>query len=148
MTTITLLIPSTTFTKNIINHKPFNEILNTYINKQKIITYKKLKKNKTDLKKFNAYVSTIEKTKIDDEKHSKKARLAFYINAYNTTVIKAVLADIYPDKSNVMDVKDFFDNSKYKITSKTISLNQLNLPTHKINITKKLQTKQLQNKTK
>ena len=56
---------------------------------------------------------------------SRDRQVAFYINAYNATVIKAVLADVYPDKSSVMDVKGFFDNSKYKVAGKTMSLNQL-----------------------
>ena len=125
LTAVALLMPSAAFAEDVIDHNPFDEILDTYVNKQGMVAYGKLEKNKADLEKFNAYVSAIEEAKIDGEKHSKKARLAFYINAYNATVIKAVLADVYPDKSSVMDVKGFFDNSKYKVAGKTMSLNQL-----------------------
>ena len=73
LTAVALLMPSAAFAEDVIDHKPFDEILDTYVNKQGMVAYGKLEKNKADLEKFNAYVSAIEKAKIDGEKHSKKS---------------------------------------------------------------------------
>jgi len=125
LTTFMLLIPSAAFAEDVIDHKPFDELLDTYVDKKGSVAYGKLKGNKEDFAKFKAYVAAVEGAEIDKEKHNKRARLAFYINAYNASVIKGVLADVYPAKSSVMDVKGFFDAKNYKVAGKTMSLNQL-----------------------
>ena len=54
---------------------------------------------------------------------SRDAQLAFYLNAYNALVIKAVV-DRWPVTS-VMKVKGFFKRFKYKVAGATVSLDQL-----------------------
>jgi hypothetical protein len=125
LTAVALLMPSAAFAEDVIDHKPFDELLSTYVNKNGMVAYGQLKRNKDDYKKFKDYVAAVEGVKIDKQKHSRKARLAYYINAYNATVIKAVIEDVYPDKSSVMDVKDFFDASNHKVAGRTMSLNHL-----------------------
>ena len=85
LTTFMLLIPSAAFAEDVIDHKPFDELLDTYVDKKGSVAYGKLKGNKEDFAKFKAYVAAVEGAEIDKEKHNKRARLAFYINAYNAS---------------------------------------------------------------
>jgi len=50
--------------------------------------------------------------------------LAFWLNAYNTCVIKAVL-ERYPDIKSVMDIDDFFTATRWRLAGKTYSLDEL-----------------------
>ncbi len=54
---------------------------------------------------------------------SEKYKKAFYINAYNISVIKSVVLT-YPIKS-VMDKKGFFDQKEHRIAGKFMTLNYL-----------------------
>ena len=70
---------------------------------------------------FNKYLRAIESA--DISKLSKEDKLAFYINAYNATVIKNVL-DHLPINSP-MDVDGFFNKIKHTIAGKEITLDEL-----------------------
>ncbi|WP_378178923.1 DUF547 domain-containing protein [Aquimarina sp. SS2-1] len=60
---------------------------------------------------------------INVSKDDAKTFQAFYINAYNLSVIKGIV-DNYPTKSP-LDIKGFFDKTKYSLGSKTTTLNDL-----------------------
>ncbi len=113
------LVASPAFAKDIIDHKPFDEVLKTYVKKGKV-DYKGLKANEKDFAKFTAYIEAIGGAKV---KGSKKAKLAFYINAYNAHVINAVIANL-PTKS-VMKVDGFFKKAEHKVAGKSMTLDHL-----------------------
>lgn len=125
LTLLAIATPSLAFAEDVIDHEPFDKLLSTYVDGQGRVSYGKLKGNEADYKSFKAYVARVEAAKIDSKQHPKKARLAFYINAYNATVIQAVLADVYPGKKSVMDVKGFFDGKKHTVAGKSMTLNEL-----------------------
>ncbi|MCA9666384.1 MAG: DUF547 domain-containing protein [Myxococcales bacterium] len=100
-----------------VSHKPFDKILRKYVRGGRV-DYAGIKANAQ--KQLDAYVASVGKSKPGG---SKKAKLAFYINAYNATVIKAIV-DRYPI-SSVMKVKGFFDKVKHKIAGRMMTLNQL-----------------------
>lgn len=114
------VVASPAFAKDIIDHKPFDEVLKTYVSKKGMVDYKGLKANEKDFAKFNTYVEAIGNAKV---KGSKKAKLAFYINAYNAHVIKAVI-DKLPTKS-VMKVDGFFKKTKHNVAGKSMTLDHL-----------------------
>lgn len=49
--------------------------------------------------------------------------IAFYIDAYNASVVRSVIAHRIP--KSVRDVKDFFKEKKHTVAGKTISLDEL-----------------------
>lgn len=112
---------SAAFAADVVNHKPFNTLLKTYVKKGKV-DYKGLKGNAEDMGRFNTYVESLANAKIT-KKHSQKSKLAFYINAYNANVIKAVV-ERYPLKS-VMKVEGFFKKIDHKVAGKTMTLDHL-----------------------
>ena len=79
-----------------------------------------MKADEEDWKKLNSYVESVAGATV---KGSDKAKLAFYINAYNANVIKSVV-EKYPIKS-VMKVDGFFKKEKHKVAGKEVTLDQL-----------------------
>lgn len=118
-TLLTLTFSSGAFAKDVINHKPFNEILKTYVS-QGQVDYEGLKANKQDLTKFRTYLDAVGGAKVDG---TSDAKLAFYLNAYNATVIDAVIANLPID--SVMKVDGFFKTVKHKIGGKEMTLDDL-----------------------
>jgi hypothetical protein len=55
---------------------------------------------------------------------SKQTRLAFYLNAYNALVVKA-LVDRWPQPGGVMKVPGFFKKIRHRVGGKSVTLDQL-----------------------
>ena len=124
LTTITalflLLTASTSWAQDVIDVKPFDELLKQYVDKRGRVDYAGLKANADDKAKLDAFAAKIDGAKVQG---SDSAKLAFYINAYNVYVIKSIV-DLYPIKS-VMKVKGFFKERKHPIAGKKMTLDAL-----------------------
>ncbi len=113
-------LSATASARDVIDHGPFDEVLSSYVNAEGQIDYEGLKKSEGDFAKFQAYVEAVAKA---DVKGSKKARLAFYLNAYNAMVIHSVINHL-PTKS-VMKVDGFFKKEKHRVAGKKMTLDHL-----------------------
>ncbi len=82
------------------------------------VDYDKIYKSPDDLNEIIALASTILVLEEDAKQHQ-----AFWINAYNISVIKGIV-DIYPIKSP-LDDKGFFDKNKYNIGGMKVTLNTI-----------------------
>lgn len=102
---------NTTFTKDI------NDFLGNYTSGG-MVDYEKIKNNPQDLAELIQVVATK-----DLNSASKDELKAFYINAYNLIVIKAI-ASKYPVKSP-MDIPGLFDKVKYQVAGEKLTLNEL-----------------------
>lgn len=111
---------STAWAADVIDPRPFDELLDGYVDRRGQVDYAGLKANDADRKKLDDFVAAIASAKV---KGSNDAKLAFYINAYNATVIKSVV-DKYPIES-VMKVKGFFKEEKHPIAGKQMTLDAL-----------------------
>ncbi len=116
---LALTISTGAFAKDVISHKPFNDILKTYVSKGKI-DYAGLKANEADFKKFEDYVDAVASAKVEG---TNDAKLAFYLNAYNATVMKAVIERL--PLESVMKVDGFFNKVNHKIGGKEMTLDFL-----------------------
>ncbi len=116
---ITILLISTLINahKHKFDHTIFDDLLKANVDEDGMVNYAAFKSNK----QFEEYLNSIESA--DISKLSKEDKLAFYINAYNATVIKNVL-DHLPIKSP-MDVDGFFNKIKHTIVGKEITLDEL-----------------------
>ena len=106
------------------DHSKFDNLLKTYVDEEGSVNYNAFRDNQ----EFGEYISAISSADIDNL--SKSDKLAFYINAYNATVIKNVL-DHLPIISP-LDVDGFFNKIKHKITGKEMTLDELE---HKYTLT-------------
>ena len=100
------------------DHSAFDTILRAHV-KAGRVDYSGIKQN--SLAALRAYTKAIAEAKLAGL--SNKQRLAFYINAYNASVVAAVI-DHLP-LSSVMKVKGFFDRKQHAIAGKKFTLNQL-----------------------
>lgn len=85
---------------------------------QGLVQYSAIKKDQAILRKLTGYIA-----RADMSNYSDTEKLAFYINAYNLTVIQNIV-NHYPVKSP-MDIKGFFDEHKNLIAGEQITLNEL-----------------------
>lgn len=98
------------------DHGPWNGLLEKYV-KEGRVDYEGVAKERSVLESYLRVLETVK----PEELPSDKARLAFWINAYNACVFKGVL-DHYPLKS-VKDVKGFFDSITYRVAGSAMTLN-------------------------
>ena len=112
-----ILVIQTSFTQTKFDHSIFDELLIKAVNKNGMVDYQVFKSNK----KFNAYLNKV--ADADVSKFSKEEKLAFYINAYNASVIQNVLNHL-PIKSPI-DVNGFFKEYKFEVAGENLSLDEL-----------------------
>jgi hypothetical protein len=89
----------------------------SYVSNGKV-AYSEINSNKDGLNELLALASTISISKSDANTYQ-----AFWINAYNLSVIKGII-DNYPMKSP-LDKAGFFDKTKHNIGGKSITLNDI-----------------------
>lgn len=97
--------------------KHFDVILKKYV-RGDYLDYEGLKKNKTDMARFNAFMKW--QAEADLSEMSREDKIAFYINAYNSCSIKAVL-DHYPVLTP-KDIDGFFDKLKFKVAGEWLKI--------------------------
>jgi hypothetical protein len=114
---LTLFFHCSTTPQANFDHSKFDKLLKKYVDENGMVNYTAFHGNED----FNNYLNNIGNANIDSLSNNDK--LAFYINAYNATVIKNVL-DHWPIKSP-MDVKGFFNKIKHKIAGKEMTLDEL-----------------------
>jgi len=102
---------------NKFDHSIFDALLKVYVDESGMVNYSAFVNNQ----KFATYLETIENA--DISKLTNEDKLAFYINAYNATVIKNVL-DHFPINSP-MDVDGFFNKITRTIAGNEITLDEL-----------------------
>lgn len=83
-----------------------------------LVRYQAIRQNSSELLQLIRSIENVELPK-----HSMSAQKAFWINAYNLTVINSVLAN-YPI-SSPLDVDGFFNDKTHKIAGKRLTLDQI-----------------------
>jgi len=99
------------------DHSKFDALLKVNVDGNGMVNYSAFKNNKN----FDDYIKSV--ADADVSNLSKEDKLAFYLNAYNATVIKNVL-DHSPITSP-MDVDGFFKKIPHKIAGNEITLDKL-----------------------
>lgn len=95
----------------------FDYILKKYVDGE-FFNYKELKANQEDLARFERFMQW--QADADVKSMSREDQIAFYINAYNSCSIKAVL-DHYPVHTP-LDVDGFFDKLTFKVGGEKLKL--------------------------
>jgi hypothetical protein len=105
---------------DVIDHQPFQKILKEHVNKKGMVAYKALKASDAAIG-LKTYLGAV--AAADLKGHKRKAKLAFYINAYNALVVQAILDQL--PTSSVMKVDGFFKKTKYVVAGKKLTLDAL-----------------------
>ncbi len=98
----------------------YDYILRKYV-KGDDFQYGKLKQNAADLARFERFLRW--QAKADLKKMTRAEQIAFYINAYNSCCIKAVL-DHYPVKSP-KEIDGFFDGLKFEVAGEKLTISEI-----------------------
>ena len=105
---------------DVIDHQPLEDVLQAHVNKKGMVAYKALASSE-QAKVLRSYVDAVGKA--EPKGHKRKARLAFYINAYNAIVLQSIV-DHLPTTS-VMKVDGFFKKKKHLVAGKKMTLDEL-----------------------
>ncbi|MFB6350864.1 MAG: DUF547 domain-containing protein [Bradymonadaceae bacterium] len=116
-----LATASTASADDVIDHEPFGQLLETYVDADGQVAYAQWKQNDGDLEKLRSYVDSI--AEAEPEGHSDEAKLAFYLNAYNAHVLAAIL-DHWPTDSP-QSIKGFFKVHKREVAGRAMTLDHL-----------------------
>jgi hypothetical protein len=119
--TLLTLLPSAAYAKDVIDHKPLNELLHRHVSKNGDVDYAGIKASEADRALLTAYLKAVGEA--EPSKAPRTAQLAFYVNAYNATVIQSIV-ERYPVES-VMKVDGFFNKLEHTIAGKKITLDHL-----------------------
>ena len=114
---ILFLISNSNAQSNKFNHSIFDALLSANVDENGMVDYEAFINNQ----KFATYLKAIENA--DIRSFTDEEKLAFYINAYNATVIKNVI-NHWPINSP-MDVNGFFNKIKHTIAGKEVTLDEL-----------------------
>jgi hypothetical protein len=90
------------------NYEDYAAVLKTHVNSNGMVNYKLLKSNRQQLDSFIAAMGRIEQTSY--EKWDDNRKIAFWINAYNSLTLKAII-DNYPIKSSFLKSMRYPKNS-------------------------------------
>jgi len=102
---------------NKFDHSIFDALLSTNVDESGMVNYPAFINNQ----KFATYLKAIGNADISS--FTEEEKLAFYINAYNATVIKNVIEHL--PINSPMDVDGFFNKIKHTIVGKEITLDEL-----------------------
>lgn len=100
-----------------IDHGAFDELLTQYV-QQGRVDYASVKAKRGILDKYLRELAAVDPAAL-----SRKERLAFWINAYNATVLSGVLDAGVP--ASVKELKGFFDKQTRAIGGEMLTLNQM-----------------------
>jgi len=98
----------------------YDFVLKKYV-KGDYFQYGELKKNGEDLARFEKFMEW--QAKADVKSMSRDEQIAFYINAYNSCCIKAIL-DNYPVHTP-KDVDGFFDKLKFNVAGEELTISEI-----------------------
>lgn len=98
----------------------YDYILQKYV-KGDYVDYAALVKNKQDRQRFEGFMEWQANAK--PAEMSREDRIAFYINAYNSANIKAII-DNYPVHSPI-DIPGYFDKLKYRVGGEDLSIGEI-----------------------
>lgn len=98
----------------------YDAILKKYV-KGDYFQYGDLKKNSEDLARFDLFMQWQAQAKV--KKMSRGDQIAFYINAYNSCCIQAIL-DNYPVHTP-KDVDGFFDKLKFEVAGEKLTIGEI-----------------------
>jgi hypothetical protein len=116
-----LLLAPAAFAEDVVDTKAWDALLSKYVDGKGQVDYAAWHKSAKDQKRLDQFLEMV--ATANPDAHPAKAQLAFYINAYNATVIDSVL-EKWPVKS-VMKEKGFFKSEKHPIARKERTLDEL-----------------------
>ncbi|MFP4599625.1 MAG: DUF547 domain-containing protein [Persicimonas sp.] len=116
-----LLVAPSAWAADVVDTDGFGTLLEKYVDANGQVDYAAWHESKKDRARLDAFLDEVAKAKPDTR--SKKAQLAFYINAYNAVVLDSVL-DKWPVKS-VMKEDGFFKKQEHTVADKKLTLDAL-----------------------
>lgn len=104
---------------NSLTHEAWNTLLVQHVTKDGNVDYTAFKNNRSKLKKYITHLSE----NLPTDEDSKKAKLAYWMNAYNAMTVDLIVRNL-PIKS-IKDIKKPWDQRLWKLGTKWYNLNEI-----------------------
>lgn len=104
------------------DHKPLGELLSAYVDKDGMVNYAGLQKDRAKLDAYLTAVATATPNTFPNDAE----RLAFWINAYNACTLADVLTDVLGKHKSVKEIeKAFFETKKHAVAGEQLTLDEI-----------------------
>ena len=112
-----------------IDHHSWGTLLRRYVNEVGLVDYSGWKSNKRDVTALDDYLALLSQADLKRDA-SRKARIAFWINAYNALTVRGILKDYPNTKTGNSDSRSHGDNkprgdSRLAIGDSSYSLDEI-----------------------
>ena len=107
------------------SYQNYQEVLSSHVDENGNVNYKALKENRQKLDEFNGSLATLSPE--DFAKWTEKEKIAFWINAYNSLTLLAIVEN-YPTKS-IRDIPGVWTKLQFNVLGKPVTLDEIE---HKI----------------
>ncbi|MEQ8907247.1 DUF547 domain-containing protein [Ekhidna sp.] len=115
---LTILFSFSVLAQSGVSHKPFDDLLQKYVDEKGMVDYKGLKADRTKLK---SYLTMLE-SNAPEKSWTKDQKLAYWINAYNAFTLELIL-EHYP----VQSIKDLGSTIKIPFVSTAWDIKFINI---------------------
>ncbi|MEQ9009633.1 MAG: DUF547 domain-containing protein, partial [Ekhidna sp.] len=115
---LTILFSFSVLAQSGVSHKPFDDLLQKYVDEKGMVDYKGLKADRTKLK---SYLTMLE-SNAPEKSWTKDQKLAYWINAYNAFTLELIL-EHYP----VQSIKDLGSTIKIPFVSTAGDIKFINI---------------------
>lgn len=105
-----------------LDYAPYAEVLSTYVDDQGFVDYEGLQADRQGLDEFNAAIANV--TPETYASWSEPDQIAYWMNAYNSLTLKAII-DQTPLKASIKDIVGVWRINKHDILSTSKTLNQI-----------------------
>lgn len=117
------------------DYSEYDKVLQTYVNEKGMVDYEGLKANRAPLDRFHEKVASLDRESF--EKWPDPARIAFWINIYNSLTLKTIInhypiersllspsAYIYPENS-IRQISGVWDEITHEVMGENMTLDQI-----------------------
>lgn len=106
---------------DVLDYAPLEILLGKYVDARGEVDYARWHQNQADRLALGAFIERVGSARLD--RQAPKARLAFYLNAYNALVLHAIV-ERWPVES-VMKLPGFFKTARYRVAGESMTLDEL-----------------------
>jgi hypothetical protein len=111
-----------------IDHRPWDALLRRYVNEVGLVDYAGWKSNPSDVVALDEYLSLLSRADLKQDA-SRKARLAFWINAYNALTVRGILRDYrtvtLPDSDSLSQPMQALSDMRLPVGDSSLSLDDI-----------------------
>lgn len=103
-------------------HRPFDQLLDLYV-RDGLVYYRAVRSERGRLDRYLASLQSVPRATYDG--WSPEQQIAFWLNAYNASVLQAVVSHYPPRGNSIRNVSGVFDKQVHRLAGRTVTLDEI-----------------------